>query len=213
MKSKFRSLLVAGWLAVMAPVAAAQQWIGFVSPEGDFRIAMPVAASRVQGRDGSVEYRAEQGTLRYSVFRRPVVGPSGNIADDIRARITVGDSTVRRVAETDGTLSSDEYMFKGGNSAAASMHKVVREGGFEYELVVQASEDEPGLHPPGIRDYFATFQSARGAVFALTSLLPVLESCASRGNVFSRTLCQYAACLSPAQQGNPVCDGLPRLWR
>ena len=170
-------LLVASWLALIAPMSAAQQWVGFVSAEGDFRIAMPAFASRIIGRDGSVEYRAEQGTLRFSVFRRPVAGPSGNIAEEIRARITMGESSVRRVGESDGSLGADEYMFKGGNGAAASMHKVVREGGFDYELVVQTSEDEPGLHPPGVRDYFATFQPARGSVYALVSLLPSFDSC------------------------------------
>ena len=195
----------------LSATASAQQWALYVSPERDFRILMPAMPVRTVHPDGSVEYRADFGRLRYYVYRRDPALNTGNARSDITQRLTRGDIPVMDVGGNEGALPPNEFIFVW--SGVQSMHRIVADAGHYDELVVITSELESGLNRLAVNDYFSTFQMTGGARFGVGSIIPTVDSCGSQTNTLGRMLCQYIACTQSAAASHPVCASLPRLWR
>lgn len=205
------------WMGVIAAgfstFASAQQWFAYVPPERDFRVLMPSAPARSITREGSVEYKAEANRLEYLVYRHDPrrLADVQSVREDIIKRITRGDETIRGIGENEGDLAPTEFIFKAGG--AYTMHRVFTEGGVYYELVVKSTDEDSGVNRQLARDYFSSFNVARGASFASFMAIPAPETCATRSHSIARTICQYVSCMQPANAAHPVCVGLPRLLR
>jgi hypothetical protein len=202
-------LMAAGFV----PLTHAQQpWVPVVSFERDFRVLMPSQPQRSVTREGSIQYVAESGTLTYTVIRhdprrlKDVQSPR----EDVINRLGGSDS-VRGLPGEDGDFGSHEFILRSND--LHSMHHIVTDGGQYYELVVRTRSDNVTLDRELAREYFASFQMARGVSFMGTRPPSTPDSCNSRSNSIARSICQYVACLSAANAGHPVCAAQPRLVR
>ena len=82
--------MIAGLALLVCGVSHAQNWTFYVSSERDFRVLLPGPPSRTVTTNGSVEYRTDTGSHRYSVFRHDPrrIANAAAARDDILARIT-----------------------------------------------------------------------------------------------------------------------------
>lgn len=209
------------WLTLLMCVAAwfssgalAQNWIHYAPPEGDFRVLLPAAPARQNAANGSVEFRAEGGEHKYSIFRHNPA--SANTIEQARAisqaRVTDDETSTRRVRRETPDLGQNEYEFR--VRGVHYIHRVIMEGGRYYELVVQApTGEDAGLHLQSVRDFFSSFQMGQGLGrgFGLLRNVPTPDTCAARPNAYARRFCEYVTCLAPGQEANPICTALPRL--
>jgi len=199
-------------LCLCSTIACAQTWTSYSPPEGDFRVLMPTTPSLTEATPGSIEYRSQTESVRFSVFRHDPRNFSPS-ASGIAARLGGSDLYARNIGQDDTDLREGEFLFRLGSSL--SMHKLVSSGGRQYELVLSAVSDD-GMPRQLARDFFASFQSgaAGGAgVFTPLANLPTPDSCKSRGNAFARTFCEYLTCQVPANAGHTTCAVIPKLFR
>jgi hypothetical protein len=199
--------------AGFAPLTHAQQpWVPFVSFERDFRVLMPSRPERSVTREGSTQYRAESGVLEYFVLRHDPrrLADVQSPREDVIKRLGGSDS-VRGLPGDDGDFGSHEFILRSGG--LHSMHHIFTEGGQYYELVVRMRAEDVTLDRELAREYFASFQMARGAAFIGRRPPSTPESCNTRSNSIARSICQYVACLSAANAGHPVCASQPPFLR
>jgi hypothetical protein len=210
-----KKLLTFLWVMVATlPVAAlAQNWTLYAPPEADFRVVFPATPTRIVIPSAAgVEYRAEGNGHRYSVFRHNP-GQAGSLeqARALSEKRMVGDDQRSRGGQDESDLGPNEFAFRVGR--VESLHRVVMESGRYYELVVQV-EGEDRLSRQSARDFFNSFHLGAGGVFArFFRNVPAPESCQSRVNLYSRRFCEYATCLVPGQESNPLCVALPGMRR
>jgi hypothetical protein len=198
--------------AGLVPASHAQQWAPFVSLERDFRVLMPSQPERSVTREGSTQYRAESGALEYYVIRHDPrrLADVHSPREDVIKRLGGSDS-VRGLPGDDGDFGPHEFILRSGG--LHSMHHIFTEGGQYYELVVRMRSEDVNLDRELAREYFASFQMARGATFAGRRALTTPDSCITRSNSVARSICQYVACLSATNAGHPLCASQPRLVR
>lgn len=204
-------MCLAAWFA---GGALAQNWVHFAPVEGDFRVLLPAAPTRHNAANGSVEFRAEGGEHRYTVFRHnPGAATTIEQARAIsQQRVSDDETGTRRVRRQTPDLAQNEYEFR--VRGVHYIHRVILEGGRYYELVVQApSGEDAGLHLQSVRDFFGSFQMGLGIGrgFDVLRNIPTPDSCQTRPNAYARRFCEYLTCLAPGQEANPICTALPRL--
>lgn len=199
--------------AGLSGVSLAQTWTLYAPPEADFRVVFPAPPTRnAMDGGGGVEFRSENSGQRYSVFRHnPGQVASFEQARALSARRVLADDKRSRGAQDEGDILPNEFAFRVGR--VESLHRVVIESGRYYELVVQVDGDDR-LSRNSARDFFNSFQLGAGGAFAqLYRNLPTPDSCQARPNPYARRFCEYATCLVPGQESNPVCVALPGLRR
>ena len=208
-----RWIILAGFMAAwFVPVAGAQQWVAYAPRERDFRVLMPSVPTRSITKERSVQYRADSGQLEFYVFRHDPqrLQDVQSVKEDVIKRITIGDEQVRGLPGDDGDFGPNEFILRGGGGR--SMHHVFTERGRYYELMVRTTDGDANLDRDLIRDYFASFQMARGSAFGAVLAIPTPENCDVRSHALSRTVCQYVSCMQSANARHPVCTALPRSW-
>ena len=207
--------IAAALMTLLSLAAGAQQtqWTHYVPAEGDFRVLLPAPPQRLPAAQGSVEFRAQVGSLEYSVFRHDPNRLAGaNIRDNVITRITGSDQNARSFGDGEGELKPNEFHFM--VASVWSIHRVITESGRYYELVIR-SDSQDAVTLQAARDFFDSFQLGSGIAsgFPVLSNLPDPDSCKSRSNAFAQRFCEYLTCLVPANQAHSTCASLPKLFR
>ena len=209
---KRRLTLVMCFAALFSSSVLAQTWIFYVSAERDFRVLLPGPPTRVTTSSGSVEYRTDTGSHRYSIFRHDPrrIANAAAARDDIILRITSDEQRASNIGQDDGDLAPNEFMFRVGR--LRTIHRVIYESGRYYELVVQAEPDD-GISRQVARDFFNSFQMGSVRGFPAFSNLPTPDTCQARSNAYSRRFCEYLTCQAAGTESHFACAGVPRLFR
>ena len=108
--------LVIWFAALFSSSISAQTWTFYVSAERDFRVLLPGPPTRVTTLSGSVGYRTDTGSHRYSIFRHDPrrIANAAAARDDIILRITSDEQRASNIGQDDGDLAPNEFMFRVG---------------------------------------------------------------------------------------------------